>query len=80
LNRLSTPLFGDWGGAEMGAADGGGQGVGRVIGLGNFFEAQERFHHLLDLFFFRPAVAGDRLFDLQGGVGKNRQVVQARAS
>ena len=52
----------------MDVADGYGDGVGGVVGLGNGIEAQEHLHQFLYLLLAGPAVAAHRLFDLEGGI------------
>ena len=44
-------------------ADGNGEGVGSVGGLGNLIKIQKARHHLLDLMFFSPAISDNRGLD-----------------
>ena len=45
-----------------------GQGVGGIIGLGDFLQSQQPPGHLLDLGLYRFAVARHRLLHLHGGI------------
>ncbi len=45
--------------------DSGGERIGGIVGLGRFFEPQQRLDHELHLLFRRRAVARDRRFYLQ---------------
>ena len=56
------------GGGSVEMADGDGEGIGGVGGLGNLIEVEQARHHLLDLMFFSAAVAHDRGFDGEGRV------------
>ncbi len=48
--------------------DGGGEGVGGVVGFGGRLEVEVMADHFLDLFFVGATVAGEGLFDLEWGV------------
>lgn len=49
-------------------AEGCGQGVGGVVGSGDFGQSQQVSHHSLNLIFAGTALAADGFFYLQGGV------------
>ena len=51
----------------MAMAEGRGQGIGDMIGLGDFGKTQQGAHHPLDLLLRGAAVAGQGLLDLEGG-------------
>ena len=57
---------------KVDVTDGDRQGIGRIGGR-EFRKIQDRLDHHLDLRLFRPAVADDGLFDLQGAVFINRR-------
>ena len=56
----------------VGMADGDRQGIGGIF-LGDFRQVEQNAHHLLDLGFFRPAIADHGIFYLQGRIFENRQ-------
>ena len=60
-----------------GVGDGGGEGVGGVVGFGRGGEVEGAADHFLHLFFVGAAVAGEGLFDLEGGVFGDGEVVLA---
>ena len=51
-------------GCRVGVADGDGQSVGHIVGLGGFLEAENSLSHLDNLLLHRPAVAYHRLLHL----------------
>jgi len=55
--------------------DGGGEGVGGVVGLRDLFEVEMETHHFLDLRFMGLAVAADGFFDLVWAIFKNREII-----
>lgn len=55
-------------------ADGNRQGVGGIIGRGQFLQMEERLHHELHLSFIGIAITANGLFDLIGVVFKDGQV------
>lgn len=52
----------------------GGEGVGGIVGLWLFLEAEMDFYHFLNLGFRSGAVAGKGLFNLVRGVFENRKI------
>ena len=48
--------------------DGTGDRVGGIVRLRDLLQFQQEFDHLLDLLFVGPAVAGESLLDLHGGI------------
>ena len=54
----------------MTVGNGKSQGIRRIVRLGNLLQPQEGAGHLLNLLLLRPAVANNRILDLQRGVFK----------
>lgn len=55
--------------------NGGGEGIGGVVGLRDLLEMEVEADHFLDLRFMGLAVAADGFFDLVRTVFKNREII-----
>ena len=51
------------------------ESVGGVVGFRDFFKVQHYSCHFLNLFFLRPAVADNTLFNLKRRVFENRNIL-----
>lgn len=74
IYRLAGLYLREIGATNERVNDGGSEGIGSIIGLGNGFEAKMNTNHFLDLGFVGHAVAANRAFDLVRAIFVNREM------